>query len=374
MLLPLRIALRGLGSTALVAAALAVLPFPAHAGTNDPSWAACGSYTVPVTLTASDPTTYHVVGRLCTRTDKLRGAKTVQLLVSGWSYDQNYWNTSYQPNTYSWVYAETSKGYSTFAIDRLGVGLSDRPPAAELTVQNEAWMVEQIIQALRAGAVGAVHYQTVVGVGHSLGSAILQYEAGTVTDPTGTPDYLVLEDFLTQSYPAGIAQVRSSQYPASQDPAFSSAGLPSGYLTTQPGTRGADFYYTPGVDSAMVTLDESLKQTGTVGEVSTLGAAHDSTVTHAIHAPTLIAVGQYDNLFCDTASGLPCDTPAAVLTRESGNFSARACLAAYVLTKAGHDVNLHTKARDLYNYAATWLDNYTINDVNSKDANGCIPS
>jgi hypothetical protein len=231
-----------------------------------------------------------------------------------------------------------------------------------------------VIQALRGGAVGGISFQIVVGVGHSLGAGILQYEAGTATDPTKAPDYLILEDFLTQTYAAGVAQVGTSLYPAVQDPAFSAAGLPDGYLTTQPGTRSADFYYTPGVESSMITLDESLKQTGTLGERNNLGAARDTTVTHGVKVPLLIAVGQYDNLDCDEASGLSCATSAAVMTREAGNFSAQACLSAYVLTNSGHDSNLHTKARDLYNYAASWLDNYTINDVSTKDANGCIPA
>jgi pimeloyl-ACP methyl ester carboxylesterase len=365
---PFRLAL----AAALVAAALAV-PTPAQADGTDPSWATCAQYTVPVTLTASDPTVYHVVGRLCTRTDKLRGAKTVQLLVSGWSYDHNYWNVATQPDTYSWVYAETSKGYSTFNIDRLGVGLSDKPPAAELTMQNEAWEIQQIIQALRAGTVGGISFQIVVGVGHSLGSAILQYEAATVSTAGATPDYLILEDFLTQAYLPGVVRIANSLYPASSDPAFASAGLPSGYLTTQPGTRSADFYYTPGVDPALVSLDESTKATGTDGERTSLQSARDTAITHGVHVPTLIAVGQYDNIGCDEASGLTCATSAAVLTRESGNWSARACLHTYVVTNSGHDVNLHIKAHDLYNFAATWLDNNTINYVSGKDANGCIP-
>ncbi len=365
---PFRIAL----AAALVVATLA-LPVPAHADGTDPSWATCAQYTVPVTLTASDPTTYHVVGRLCTRTDKLRGAKTVQLLVSGWSYDHNYWNASYQPDTYSWVYAETSKGYTTFNIDRLGVGQSDKPPAAELTLQNEAWEIQQVIQALRSGAVGGVSYQIVVGVGHSLGSAILQYEAATVSTAGATPDYLILEDFLTQPYLPGVTRIANSLYAASSDPAFASAGLPSGYLTTQPGTRSADFFYTPGADSALVTLDENTKATGTDGERTSLSAARASTITHGVHVPTLIAVGQYDNIGCDEASGLTCASAAAVLTREAPNWSATACLHTYVEPRGGHDVNFHIKALDLYNFAASWLDNNTINYANSKDANGCIP-
>jgi len=350
-----------------------VAPTPAQADGTDPTWATCAQYTVPVTL-SGDATVYNVVGRLCIRTDQLRGAKTVQLLVSGFTYDHNYWNPAYQPNTYSLVWSETSQGYSVFNIDRLGTGLSGHPPAAELTAQNEALEIEQVIQALRAGTVGGIHFQIVVGVGHSLGAGILQYEAGTVTGAGNTPDYLVLADFLTATNAQGAAEINATIYPASQDPKFSGAGLPSGYETTEPGTRGADFYHTQNADSAMITSDESSKSTGTAAETSVFGLARQSSVTHAIHVPTLIAVGQYDKLDCNEAGGLSCASAAAVMARESGNFSPTACLSAYVLAGAGHDTDLHIGAGSLFNTVANWLNNYTVNFVNQKDANGCVPT
>ncbi|GIH16236.1 alpha/beta fold hydrolase [Rugosimonospora africana] len=359
-------------ATAVTVAALPVVG-PAMAEGTDPSWATCAQYTVPVTLTASDPTVYHVVGRLCTRDDQLRGAKTVQLLVSGLTYDHNYWNPSYQPNTYSYVYAQTSTGYSTFNIDRLGVGLSDHPPAAGLTVQNEAWQIEQVIQALRAGTVGGIKFRTVVGVGHSLGAGILQYEAGTASGAGNVPDYLVLADFLTGLNTAGVNQVNSTLYPAAQDPKFASAGLPSGYETTLPNTRGSDFYYSAGADPAMISLDESTKQTGSAAEFTAFSAARTSAVTHGIHVPTLIAVGQYDMLDCNAAAGLSCADAAAITSRESANFSPTACLKTYVQPNSGHDIDLHVGAASFFNRVSTWLDNYTINYVNQRDANGCAP-
>jgi pimeloyl-ACP methyl ester carboxylesterase len=355
-----------------LAAGLLTVTTPAQADGTDPSWASCAQYSVPVTL-PGDATSYHISGRLCTRVDALRGSKTVQLLVPGWSYDHNYFNPSYQPNTYSWVYAETSKGYTTFNIDRLGTGASSKPPAAELTLQNQAAAIGQVVQALRNGTVGTVHYQLVVGVGHSFGAAILQYLAGTATNATTKPNYLVLEDFLTTGYAPGVTALANALYPASSDPAFVSAGLPTGYLTTRPGTRGGIFYYSAGADPAMITLDESLKQTGTDSERTTLPAARASTVTHGVSVPTVIAVGQYDSLDCNEASGLTCASSAAVQTREAGNFSPRACLSAYVLTNAGHDTNLHITARNIYNYVDGWLDNYTINYVNQLTTNGCLP-
>ena len=58
-----------------------------------------------------------------------------------------------------------------------------------------------------------------------------------------------------------------------------------------------------------------------------------------------MAVGQQDRLACADNLGLSCATPAAVVAREAANFSASACLSAYVLPGAGHATNLHRNAQ-----------------------------
>jgi pimeloyl-ACP methyl ester carboxylesterase len=350
--------------------ATAARPSIAFAEGTDPSWAACSARTIPVTVSATDPTLYNVRGRLCTTQDSARGRKTVELFVSGLTYDHNYFNSPSQPNTYSYVYAATSRGYSTFNIDRLGVGLSDHPPSSKLTLQSHAYVIAQIVQKLRAGAIGGISFVNVVGVGHSFGAAILQYLAGTTTDVTARPDYLVLQSFLMTTYASGLAALGGAFYTAASDPAFASAGLDSGYITTMPSTRGNAFYRTAGADAAMIAMDESTKQTGTQTERSSLGAARNPAVTLAITVPVLITVGQYDNLYCDEASGLTCASNAAVKTREAVNFGPHACLSAYVVVDGGHATGFHIKARDSYNFAHSWVDKYTINPV--KDANGCV--
>lgn len=361
-------------ATVVVAAgvAVAVTARAAYADGTDPSWAVCSQHSVPVTISASDPTVYHVAGRLCLRDNAERGMKTVELMVSGMTYDHNYFNSGYQPNTYSYVYAATSRGYSTFNIDRLGVGQSDKPAADLVTVQTHAYVLTQIIQKLRTGAIGGRAFTTVVGIGHSLGVGILQYLAGTYTDRSMTPDYLILSGWMHQGPATAGILFGTSLYDAVSDPMFVSAGLPPGYQTTRPNTRTALFYNTPYSETAMITLDEQTKQTGTAGERVSLLAVRASGVTLNITVPVLLSVGQYDVLQCDAAAGLPCDTAANLKAREAAYFEPRACLAAYAVIGAGHSVNLQQKARDSYNYHHTWLDRYTINAT--KDANGCVPA
>jgi hypothetical protein len=84
-----------------------------------------------------------------------------------------------------------------------------------------------------------------------------------------------------------------------------------------------------------------------------------------------MAVGQQDRLACADNLGLSCANPAAIVAREAANFSASACLSAYVLPGAGHATNLHRNAQDAYAFGNDWLDKYTI-DGAVKDANGCL--
>src|SRR5260370_33132121 len=75
-------------------------------------------YTLPVSLSTTDPTTYHIAGYLCYN-NSLQD-KTVQLLVHGFTYNHLYWNFPY-PNSnaadYSYVQSALGAGYATFSID-----------------------------------------------------------------------------------------------------------------------------------------------------------------------------------------------------------------------------------------------------------------
>jgi pimeloyl-ACP methyl ester carboxylesterase len=258
--------------SALLVTLFGVVVAPGGAQAGDPSWATCSQQTVPVTLSPSG-STYNLVGRLCLRTDSVRGSRTVQLLVPGITYDQNYFNSSHSPNSYSYVYAATSRGYSTFAIDRLGTGLSDKPAPDLLTTQSHAYVVGQLVQKLRAGAIGGRAFSMVVGVGHSFGAGILQYLAATATVAATVPDYLVLESFLTTTHAPTLTLFAGSMHAATADPKFASSGLPDGYITTIPGTRDDLFLYASGVETAMPAYEESIKSLATTTERASVGAA-----------------------------------------------------------------------------------------------------
>ena len=357
--------------SALLATVFAVVVAPSGARAGDPGWATCSQQTVPVTLSATDPTLYNLVGRLCLRTDGLRGSKTVQLLVPGITYDLSLFNSSYLPNSYSYVYAATSQGYSTFAIDRLGTGQSAKPAPDLLTLQSHAHVVGQLVQKLRAGTIGGRAFTTVVGVGHSFGSAILQYLAGTSTVAGTVPDYLVLGAFLTAGNAPILTLFANSLHAASADPKFAGAGLPTGYITTIPGTRDDLFLHVGGAEPAIPPYEESVKSLATVTERTSIGAARDPAVLANVRVPVYIVVGQYDGLFCNEAAGLSCANGAAVRARELANFThPRACVTAWVVPDAGHAYGLHVKGMEAYTATSTWIDRYTF--AGTKNSNGCV--
>lgn len=357
--------------SALLATVFGVVVAPSGARAGDPSWATCSQQSVPVALSATDPTLYTVVGQLCLRTDGVRGSRTVQVLVAGMTYDQNLFNSSHSPNSYSYVYAATSRGYSTFAIDRLGTGLSGKPAPDLLTLQMHSYVVGQLTQKLRAGTIGGRAFTTVVGVGFSFGAAIMQYLAGTSNVAGTVPDYLVLGGFLTAGNAPILTLFANSLQPATADPKFAGSGLPTGYITTVPGIRDDLFLHLPGVETAMPAYEESIKSLSAVTERLTIGAARDPAVMGNVRVPVYLVVGQYDGLFCNEATGLTCATAAAVRARELPNFTnVRSCLSAYVVPSSGHSYGLHIRGLDAYTATGNWIDRYTFSGT--KDANGCV--
>jgi hypothetical protein len=322
----------------------------AHA---DPS-PRCQQTALHAALSPASPTRYRVIGWLCTPTDR-RAPTTVQILVSGLTYDHRYWDLPYQPDQYSYVHAALSRGNTVFNIDRIGVGQSDRPTPADVTVSSQAYVTHQIIQALRQGAVDGTRFHEVLGVGHSIGAAIWLYEAATWHDADG----LILTSYLHQPNPAQQRAIAATLHPANQDPTFVARALPPGYLTTIPGSRLSDFYYPPWADSRVVAIDEALKQTETTGERASVNLARDPTYSRSIQVPVLLVVGRNDSLGCDPTTRLMCTNAIDICARETPYYPHATHLAALVVP-GGHSINLHRSAAQWFDAANMWVDQQRI--------------
>jgi pimeloyl-ACP methyl ester carboxylesterase len=310
---------------------------------GDPnSPARCEDIEFSVSLADGNQIHYKVMGELCYR-PPLR-QRIVHVLVSGATYGHLYWDFPLDPNRYSYVKALTDAGYATLNLDRIGIGQSDKPPADQVTIQSNAFVIHQIVQALRDGRGRNVRFSTVILVAHSLGSGIAMVEASTYADVDG----LILTSFLHTPGP-GFFGVPAALYPAQADPRFASRNLPEGYLTTLPGTRAALFYWSPSADGDVVALDEATKETITIGEGISFGElfAHPD-ISSAIQVPVLVVVGQFDSGFCT-----PPLCPEA--QAEPLFYSPDAQLEVKVMPDTGHDLNLHLNAHAWFAIARNWL-------------------
>lgn len=300
----------------------------------------CHSLSLPVEV---DGSRYHMRGRLCRPVGWQ--ARPLQILLAGASYTASYWDFPVQSAHYSYVQAATSRGYATLAIDRLGTGASDRPPAEKLTVALHGEALHQVVGHVRSGAIPGVRPRQVVVVGHSLGAFVAQWEAARY----GDVDALVVTGAL-RAAPVGAAELVASLVPAQLDPRL--AGAPLGYLTTREGTRGELFYNLATADPIVVAADEATKDTLSAAELATLGDATDAAVAAAIDIPVLIVTGEFDNVWCPSG----CDAPDSPARTEASAFISAPVVDTLVLSDAGHVVNLHPNAGEWYSVAGQWLD------------------
>ncbi|OOC08127.1 alpha/beta hydrolase [Amycolatopsis azurea] len=336
---PLRRA--GAVTFAILLAGSLLTPAQAQADT-----ASCQDVTIPVRLAGLLPQIVH--GRLC---EPPQGARTVQVLVPGATYNSVYWDPAPTPETHSFRLAMNKAGYATLAIDRLGTGASSKPPSALLTAFTEADVVHQVIQAIRHGDVGSRFDKVILG-GHSLGSAITVLEAGTYHDVDG----VLITGLAHHINPPGALIILGSFIPVALDPVMSQLGLDPTYLTTQPGTRYAAFH-APGPDVLeMTAYDEATKDVVAPGEL--LDAAALATVlpyTRLITVPVLVVLGGGDSGLCGPLA-TDCTSSAGLLQSEAPYYSAAARLRTYVLPGYGHSINYAPNAPDYHQAVTQWAD------------------
>jgi len=304
----------------------------------------CRELSFDVTLSPSDTTVHEVFGVLCSRGSIQH--KTLQITLHGSTYSHSYWDWPFRPEIYSYMRRATEAGYAVLSLDRIGIGRSDHPPAAEVTIESNAYVIHQIVQELRGGeltvpAFGRVRPERVALVGHSLGSLIAIQEAATYGDVDG-----VVLTGLSHTVTPAVGEL--PLHPASLDPRFSGQNLPDGYLTTVPGTRGA-FYHLPFVDPAVLRLDERTKETVTTSELETAVPALG--LSGGVHVPVLVVVGDFDLGFCEA----PNCTTSGSLDDEASFYPEDACAEVKIIPNAGHVLNLHFQAPRTFDAVLRWM-------------------
>lgn len=332
---------------------------PASAATESVS---CSDYNLPAPY---DGTTYSINGTLCVPDGT--PPETVMVLVPGMTYTQDYWNIPIDPDTNNFRLAMNNAGYATFALDRLGSGLSSIPASVQVTALAEAGTLHDVIQALRAGDVGGQSFSQVILGGHSLGSFDAIYEAATYHDVNG----LFLTGFSHNiNLINATVLLTTGIQPAADDPQLASQGFGFGYITTLP--SGRKMFYGPGADvaPALQQWDEATKTATSLIELatalpSTLPVPIDPSLippetlpsSNAIDTNVLLIDGADDNFACSPIVD-NCQSDSSMQSTEQPFFSNANSFEAEVIPGAGHDINLSVNAPEEQEEVIGWANRW----------------
>jgi pimeloyl-ACP methyl ester carboxylesterase len=317
---------------ALAAAVAAALPGAAQAQGGPAAAPGCREVSLPVSLAEGGPTDEVIAGTLCIPR-RLR-SDALQVLVPGVPFDRSYWDFPGAGQRYSYVSRAQRAGAATLAVDRLGTGRSSRPPADQITIDSEAEALEQVVQAARAGDLGAPA---------SVGSAVVLQHAGTSHDVDG-----VVVTGLLHAFGPSITQFGTIVVPASDDPITAKLNPPPGYLTV---TRDAQslFGFTTETSTARIRAAADMRKTTFTGPEGD-GFARvigDTALSRSIDVPVLVVVGEDDSLFCTAGC------PAAAT--ESQAYADGADLRVMVIPATAHNLNLHLTAPRTHAITLDWF-------------------
>jgi len=188
--------------------------------------------------------TFAIYSKLCVPADRngTKDFKSVQFLTHGGTLDNTYWD--FAPE-YSYVDAAAAKGYATFLYDRLGSARSAHPdPRQIVQAPLQVELAHSLVRKPRAGEIGDMEFEKVVGVGHSLGAALIQGVSRLHGDDL---DAVVLTGHSGFHGGAGTGFAAAAQQIANTVPDREELkGLENGYFTLGPVEQAlqfAFFYY-----------------------------------------------------------------------------------------------------------------------------------
>jgi pimeloyl-ACP methyl ester carboxylesterase len=304
----------------------------------------CRGLTLGVTLATDRAEIFDVVGTLCWR--GLLRDQPLQLLVHGSTASRVYWDLPQRSELYSYVRRATQAGFATFNFERIGVGASDRPPAADVTLTSNAFVLHQVTQALRNGTLAGVPFQHIIGVGHSFGSRTFQRMQALFPVEL---DGLILTGTLHDDGPELASVLQAAARPAATDPRFAGQQFPPGYLTLADGLQLSFLVNTERADPQIVNFHESLKETLTIGELASPRINDDSL---QIQVPVLLLVGEFDRVVC--GNRVDCSNLQSIRTLEDTFYRAEACLQVEIIRGSGHLFTLQRSPQGTYSTMLKW--------------------
>ncbi|KAJ7489085.1 hypothetical protein FB451DRAFT_1024095 [Mycena latifolia] len=279
--------------------------------------------------------TYNIYGVFCE--PRIMAPKNVlQLLVHGITYTSEYWSPPVEEfRNYSYAAFSCDRGHSSLAVDWVGVGLSSRPTnASDVQYPTVAAAVSQVARHLKTISIlpGVVPFNTIIGIGHSAGSGLLNF--GAIVDGAQSPfDGLILTASLISN--SSAVPPISVVPPARDVDPLRWGTLDPGYVTTT--SRSLLYPADPASFSPrMIILDDFTKD---VGSVSTLLQMSTTSLPVPQYAGAVAKiVGSEDQIYC-MGTGR-CDDVAALTTAEGVLWQAVQSFELTVLPGSGHDLNL----------------------------------
>jgi len=331
---------------------------------------------------------------------------------------RSYWDLSYNDYNYSYINTALSAGYSTLAIDRLGIGNSTHGnPLNEIQAQAEVEALNAVTTKLRSGAIPEIGhaYQKVIHVGHSFGSVQSYWLSALYPENT---DGVVLTGYsgagmflpyivtgwnlhsarLNQPLRLGNASnsqimTLAQQYNVSKSyiPALTAllhtAGIdltettvrdivttteildlttgynkptfkynyPSGYLVSSDLTSLAyAFLFPSNYDIAFAIQGEQTKQPVTTGELLTIGSAPKMS---AFTGPVLVLTGEHDVPFCggNCYAKLPNATGESIPAGVAASYPKASRFEAVIQPGTGHGLNFQYNATAGYDVVQKFL-------------------
>ncbi|KAK2774696.1 hypothetical protein CKAH01_13142 [Colletotrichum kahawae] len=291
--------------------------------------------------------TYNIGATLCLPQGKRTGK--IQVLTHGIGFDRRYWDLA--PD-YSYVDNAVAAGYAVFYYDRLGVGSSSKEDPIT-TVQSllELEILAELVRKLRDGCFSDHKFSTVVGVGHSFGSALTQ--GITATYPS-LLDAAVLTGFTVNG--SGMPGFSLGQNPAiaatNQPSRF--GNLSTGYLVIDSMiSTQTTFFHHPGFDSRLLVLADAIKSTVTLGEFFTTKLT--AKMATVFSRPLALVSGNEDLGFCSENCSYPIDllaeTAKALYPKIPSNM-----IETYSVPLTGHGLNLHYSAGRTFKFIHEFLE------------------
>lgn len=184
--------------------------------------------------------TYSIFSKLCIPANATLAAnvETVQFLTHGGTLDHTYWDLA--PG-YSYVDAAALAGYATFSYDRLGIGLSDHPdPIQVVQLPMHVHIAHTLRELLGTPQTIGFIFKNFVGVGHSLGSSIMQEITSQYPGDFGA---VILTGISTNLTSIGIGVASTAMQIANTEPSQAYSNLPNGYLISAPVPQAIQYAY-----------------------------------------------------------------------------------------------------------------------------------